>query len=112
MDKYLKLLEEVRIAEDLSKVQMADLMKAPASQNYTNWLKRNSLPKKYFPIAEIIIEKHLGRQAIDSTEEAAILEYLTPEKQVEAAKSLGAGLSPKDHAELAQYFLALAVAEL
>ncbi len=57
-DKRLKALEQIRITNNYTKAHIAKTLGAPLPQYYTNWLRRNGLPKKYYDAADSFIESH------------------------------------------------------
>lgn len=57
-DRRLNALEKIRIANGYTKAYIAEKLGAPLPQYYTNWLRRNGLPKSYYDTADAFIDAH------------------------------------------------------
>ncbi len=70
MDHYLAQLENWRKAQSgkkARKVYMAEQLGLPSVTNYTNWLRRGSLPKAYIDKARTFLEQQASGQFAFST---------------------------------------------
>lgn len=57
-DKRLEVLERIRTTNNYTKAHIASELGAPLPQYYTNWLRRNGLPKRYYDAADDFIDAH------------------------------------------------------
>jgi hypothetical protein len=112
MNELIRNLEAARKAAGFTKTEMANRLGSPAPQNYTNWINRDSLPKKYYKAAGQLIDTYLGDTGnrVETTrhldEEFERLSLLTTEQQDFAAiKSIADRVSPADAMKYALFFL-------
>ena len=60
-------LEAWRIANGLSKTDMAQRLGSPNKHYYLSWVNRKSLPKKYYPAALSLLGEDLSAEAEPAT---------------------------------------------
>ena len=77
MDSRLSKLEAWREKLGLTKVALAALLKTPASQNYTNWLNRGSLPKEFYDVADIVVSAGSLEEAEKALSQTRLVDALT-----------------------------------
>ena len=107
MTHVIDRLEAWRIANGLNKTEMAKLIGANSSQQYTNWVGRNSLPKEFFRRAADILGDNASEVAPAGPVEVPTLPYkgsvfshLTDEQKMKAALSLIDSMSDKERAAI------------
>lgn len=81
MKDLIQQVEEYRISKGLIKAEMAKLIGANSSQQYNNWVYRNSLPKEYIPRAQRLLETQDKEIRLD----AEILEKIERLPEAKAA---------------------------
>lgn len=130
MDSLITKLEAWRAAHGLSKSDMARLIGAKQSQDYTNWIARDSLPKKYYTATTAILGSSSPEKAkaqvrslsrgipviatMPSGDQdiTALLSQLGETAKIEAYGAICRQLSPKDALRLAQILLQQVAGEI
>lgn len=88
-------LERWRLANNKSKADMSRLFKASSRQDYSNWLSRDSLPKKHWAQAAKLIGTDLAPQVYENS----LFSHMTNEQKREIVLKLLPTLDAKSKAD-------------
>ena len=103
MKDVMVKLEEWRESRGLNKTEMARRIGANSSQQYTNWISRNSLPKEFFGVATSILgEDSSGLDSPEATPsyKESLFSQLSDRQKMKVMESLIDEISDKDRARL------------
>ncbi len=88
MSDLIERVEKRRKELRLTKVKVAEILGAPAVQNYNNWCYRGSLPKGFFEVAQEFVDGPVAApssveeelialfRVLDSQDQASVLRFV------------------------------------
>ncbi len=88
MDERISGLLAYQKRHGLTNKEMSELLGAPLPQYYANWVRRNSLPKRYFEKADTLTGgASEAREAVESYSVDDLLARATEDQIIEALKT-------------------------